>query len=91
MRYALLFLILAGCASTRPTLEELEDEALHTGDWSEVEKREGQILHEKRRQQMTEACRQQGALLVCAADVGRDLRDCSCVRYRDIRRVIGGT
>ncbi len=32
-------LLLAGCAG-RPTLDELQSEAMVTGDWSEVEKRE---------------------------------------------------
>lgn len=34
-----LLLFLAACAN-RPTLEQLEDEALLTGDWSAVEARE---------------------------------------------------
>lgn len=41
MRILILVLIvtLAACAS-KPTLEELEDEAMISGDWSEVERRE---------------------------------------------------
>lgn len=35
----ILVLIMAGCVS-RPTLEELEDEALQTGNWEAVEHRE---------------------------------------------------
>ena len=34
-----LLCVLAGCA-TRPTLDELEQEASKTGDWSKVERRE---------------------------------------------------
>ena len=37
--FIILLAVLVGC-SGRPTLEELEDEALVTGDWTEVEKRE---------------------------------------------------
>ena len=37
-----LVLMLGGCAAA-PTLEELEDQALLTGDWSQVEKRERTI------------------------------------------------
>ena len=36
---ALLFILLGACAPI-PTLDELQDEALQTGDWSEVERRE---------------------------------------------------
>ncbi len=31
---------MAGCASTQPSMAELEAEALETGDWSAVERRE---------------------------------------------------
>lgn len=37
--FLITLLVLAGCSS-RPTLEELEDEANVTGDWSAVERRE---------------------------------------------------
>ena len=55
MRLVLLItvLVLAGCSS-RPTLEELEDEALVTGDWTAVESRE-QML-ERRRDRTGNAC-----------------------------------
>lgn len=36
---ALLFILLGACAPI-PTLDELQSEALQTGDWSEVERRE---------------------------------------------------
>lgn len=36
---ALLFILMGACAPI-PTLDELQDEALQTGDWSEVERRE---------------------------------------------------
>lgn len=38
--------LLAACAD-RPTLEELENEALVSGDWSAVEERERKILRRK--------------------------------------------
>ncbi len=50
----ILILMLGGCAAA-PTLEELEDQALLTGDWSQVEKRERTI-----------ARRQAGEPLACA-------------------------
>ncbi|MCH7538407.1 MAG: hypothetical protein IID57_11200, partial [Proteobacteria bacterium] len=37
-----LLLMLGGCAVV-PTLEDLEDQALLTGDWSQVENRERTI------------------------------------------------
>ena len=42
----ILVLMLGGCAAA-PTLEELEDQALLTGDWSQVEKRERTIARRK--------------------------------------------
>ncbi len=41
MKFVILFtlVIVGGCAQRRP-LEQLEDEALTTGDWTAVEKRE---------------------------------------------------
>ena len=50
MKSVILFalVIVVGCAP-RPTLEELEEEALITGDWREVEWREARIksLHDE--------------------------------------------
>ena len=40
--------VLAGC-STGPTLEQLEAQALVTGDWSLVEQREASIARRKQR------------------------------------------
>ena len=51
MQYLILcaVMIVAGC-TVRPTLEQLEDEAKKTGDWSAVERREEII---KRRSEST--------------------------------------
>lgn len=46
-------LIFVGCTSS-PTLEELEDEALRTGNWEAVEKREALI--ERRDGPATPSC-----------------------------------
>lgn len=51
----ILILMLGGCAAL-PTLEELEDQALLTGDWSQVEKRERTVVR-----------RQAGEPLDCAS------------------------
>ena len=47
-KFVILFtlVIAAGCAS-RPTLEQLEDEAMTTGEWTAVERRE-EVIKERR-------------------------------------------
>ena len=46
-KFVILFtlVIVAGCAS-RPSLENLEDEAMTTGDWTTVERRE-EVIKER--------------------------------------------
>lgn len=74
-----LLLMLGGCAVV-PTLEELEDQALLTGDWSQVEKRERTI-----------ARRQAGEPLDCAAgyvsycETRIANTQCRCVSYTVMR------
>lgn len=57
----LMMVVLAGCAS-RPTLEQLEQDALASGDWSAVEKRE-QFL-QRARGRSGSSC-PEGMTLVC--------------------------
>jgi len=72
MRYTILFavLLLAGCAS-QLSLEELEDKALATGDWTAVENREGMLkrrMAENSRScpaNQTKVCVEQGADIDC--------------------------
>ena len=75
---ALCFLV--GC-SARPTLEELEAEALATGEWAAVEKRElmdkkwGVVQTESMcRGDKVEVCRTKSAQEVCACVSPHDLR-----------------
>ena len=65
-----LTVTLAACAS-RPTLEELEDEAMVSGDWSAVERREeiqGDLRGESAKRcpaRHTVVCEQMGASEEC--------------------------
>lgn len=66
-------LILSGCGSS-PSLEELEEEAMISGDWSEVEKRERRL----RQQNQVENDCESGMTLVCY-DQGAG-EECVCRR-----------
>jgi hypothetical protein len=77
MKHLFVFglVLLAGCAAA-PTMEELEAEALQTGDWAKVEQRE---LAQTRRMGRPQAECPEGYALLCksAADVADE--DCKCV------------
>ncbi|MDH4126263.1 MAG: hypothetical protein OEW64_11690 [Gammaproteobacteria bacterium] len=76
--YVLIALLsLAGCSSTH-TLEELEAEAIASGDWSEVEKRERVLRQQKRTPEFQ--C-QEGYTLVCV-DSGAG-EECLCRTRRN--------
>ena len=68
-----LALIVAGCSPTK-TLEELEVDALRTGDWSLVEKREAVIA--KRKARRSSHC-PDGAVSYCDKSIGS--YRCQCV------------
>jgi len=73
--FVLGLILLAGCSST-PTMEELEAEAMQTGDWSKVEDREVVLA---RREGRAELECPTGYAVFCksAADFGRE--NCRCV------------
>lgn len=51
MRFLSVFaLVLLSACATGPTLEELEDQAMLTGNWAEVEKRERSLVARQARQ-----------------------------------------
>jgi hypothetical protein len=79
MRHIALFVVLtlAGCSSLT-SLEELEAEAIETGDWSEVERRE-RVLREQKR--TAEFDCPDGMTLVCI-DNGGGGEECLCRRRR---------
>ena len=69
-----LFVVLAGCVS-RPTLDELEQEANKTGDWSEVERREAR---ERARTGSTASACPEHLMKLCV-EQGMQ-KTCSCVQ-----------
>lgn len=72
---------MVGCASM-PTLEELEAEALETGDWSAVEEREALIA--KRNARRPAQC-PTGHVSYCQKNIGR--LDCQCISKAAMNQV----
>ncbi len=75
----LSFVFLAGCSGYM-TLEELEAQAVQTGDWSEVEKRERIIARRKVRTGI--AC-PPGTTGYCVTNFGAE--SCTCMESSAIR------
>lgn len=75
-------LALVGCGSTA-TLEELEEQAMITGDWSAVEKRER--INARRAARKGPKC-PSGTIGVCHSNIGNDR--CSCVQQDSVRDLI---
>ena len=75
----ILILMLGGCAAV-PTLEELEDQAVLTGDWSQVEKRERTIA---RRQTAEPLDCANGYVSYCETRIATTR--CSCVSRSAMR------
>ena len=77
---AILLLTLGGCG-TYQTLEELEQQAFQTGDWSEVEKRERIIAKRRMRSGTmcapgtTQYCENWGGTSRCTCVSGNTLRE----------------
>jgi hypothetical protein len=68
----LALIVLVGCAS-RPTIDELEDEAAKTGDWSAVENRKRMIQRMRLSQDLK--C---PAHLMPSCIENRGYKDCAC-------------
>lgn len=79
-----LLFALGGCASLT-SLEELEAQAMLTGDWSAVERRERIIAQRQARK--GPQC-PPGAVALCMDNIGRDR--CSCVKDTVIHSLMGG-
>ena len=75
----LIFVFLAGCAGYTPT-EQLEAEALLTGDWSAVEKREQRVARRNLHSSLRCA---PGTVGYC--EPYRTPDHCSCVNQKVIR------
>jgi hypothetical protein len=82
----ILLLILGGCIAA-PSLEELEDQALLTGDWSQVEKRERLIERRRAREQDLPDC-EPGSVRFCERQIGQDR--CGCMSRSSMRDVFSG-
>ena len=72
-------LLLGGCAAQVP-IAELEQQAMLTGDWSAVEKRERQIA--RRAERNATGCGR-GMVSYCVDSGGRDR--CSCITGQNLR------
>ena len=76
-------LVLSGC-STFVSLEELEDQAMITGDWSAVEEREKIIA--KRKARLGTQC-PNGMVNLCESRFGTV--DCQCVNNNQVASLLG--
>ncbi len=83
---SILLVILGGCAAA-PSLEELEDQAMLTGDWSQVEKRERLIERRRAREQELPDCGP-GYVRFCEKQIGQDR--CGCMSRSAMRGVFSG-
>jgi hypothetical protein len=72
--------LLVGC-SARPTIEELEAEALDTGDWSAVKKR--QRMDEKFGVVKTDSACRGDKVEICQTKSGQEF--CDCVSPYELR------
>lgn len=87
MKVFVLFLtalFVAGCGTYTP-MEQLEQQALLTGDWSAVEKRERMLLRRKMRQ--GNVCTA-GKVAVCEGMITADR--CVCVESASVRTILAG-
>jgi hypothetical protein len=86
MLCATIFLVLvSGCASIEiissagVSLEELEAQALTTGNWSKVERKEARMRQEQEHAAQVQYCVDHGQRLVCEG-ISRRYLDCFCAR-----------
>ena len=80
----LILLFVVGCAPMK-SLEQLEREAMMTGDWSAVEQREKAVARKAERQGIKMNC-PVGYIAYCQGYAGRD--ECSCVSRRGMEDII---
>lgn len=77
-----LLLLFSGCASNTSALI---DEAMETGDWSEVNAR---LEADAQRAERRRAFCPDGSTALCVSDFG--VTDCRCVKSAAFRRELGG-
>jgi len=73
--------LLVGCTA-RPTLEELETEAMATGDWAAVEKRE--LMDKKWGVVQTDSKCRGDYIRLCRTESAQEF--CECVSPHDLRK-----
>ena len=78
MTSLIVLCFLAGCAA-KPSLEQLEDEAMVSGDWSAVEKREQSSI---RLNTVNDRSCPNGRAMVCVKNGMHE--ECECVNSRSI-------
>jgi len=74
----LMACLLLSSACERLPMEQLVDEALMTGDWSKVEKREASVLRRQAREQPLNCG--QNMVGICRGSGRLDRRACECIR-----------
>ena len=79
---ALLAWLILGSACAVP-MQQLADEALITGDWSEVEQREAAALRRQVREQSMHCGRNEVGY--CKVSGRTSKRVCTCEQYADVR------
>lgn len=76
--------LLAGCTMS-PTLEQLETQAMLSGDWSAVERREKALLRRKMRASVQCPA---GHIAVCEGVMR--LEKCGCMKNDTVRNMLAG-
>jgi len=79
---ALLAWLILGSACAVP-MQQLVDEALFTGDWSEIEQREAALSRRQAREQSIQCG--SGEVGYCKASGRLKKRVCTCKSYSDVR------
>ncbi len=80
LKIIIALFVISSCAPMMP-LEELEAEALITGDWTKVEKREAKIKYPLRQKAFAKTCTRQDKIVVCEERFRRSrygLEHCFC-------------
>jgi len=82
---ALLAWLILGSACAVP-MQQLVDEALITGDWSEVEQREAALSRRQAREQSIQCG--SGEVGYCKASGRLKKRECTCESFSDARNAL---
>ena len=85
--YGILLLpFLGGCGTT--SMQELQDEAMLTGDWSKVEQREKRDAKKLAWKAAENYCRENEMILYCDHKGPVRLENCGCAKVSDIREAL---